>query len=331
MLTSAILREPPRSSPQELTSGGKVIDRVAPDERERALRLKSFKFRHRLAHAGAFSLDDVRRAARRLVDEKRFDQVCGFSRGKEFAPQNVFQALDAMAAPEETNTWVRLTRVDEVVPEFRNVVTQFYADLSDLHQRDIETEVFKPFVTLFVSSPNEVTPYHLDHTWNFLHQLWGSKVVHLYDPDDPAVMSQADLENFYVSGGMPVKRDGARSIAYELRPGDAVHHPVNAPHWVQNGPEISISLSLGLCLHRANRDARIHQVNNLLRRAGIRPAPLGHSHLRDSLKELLLDSLGRRNANSFEDVVFSGYRRLMSPARAAMKLKRALSRAVGPR
>ncbi|MEZ6055447.1 MAG: hypothetical protein R3C01_01960 [Planctomycetaceae bacterium] len=34
---------------------------------------------------------------------------------------------------------------------------------------------------LFVTSPNSVTPYHIDPEHNFLLQIQGSKTVHLYD------------------------------------------------------------------------------------------------------------------------------------------------------
>ena len=36
----------------------------------------------------------------------------------------------------------------------------------------------------------------------------------------------------------------ARGEAFDLAPGDSIYVPVKAPHWVKNGPEPSISLSI---------------------------------------------------------------------------------------
>lgn len=303
-----------------------IIVSITEQNRARALQMKSFAFRHSLAGSGAFSLSDVRRATKQLLDERRYNQIFCRTRGKELAPQDVFEALDALESPDETDTWVRLTRVDEVVPEFRNVVNQFYMDLSELYQRDIRAEVFRPFITLFVSSAKEITPYHIDHTWNFLCQLWGTKIVHLYDPDDPRVMKQTDREDWYMARSKLKKNEDMPSMAYHLASGDGVHHPVNAPHWVENGADISISLSLGLCLHRSNREAKIHQINFLLRKIGLQPSPIGHSMFRDEVKAAILKAVEKRNPQTFDDVVFSGVRRLSLPARMVLRMKNGLLR-----
>ena len=99
-------------------------------------------------------------------------------------------------------------------------------------------------------------------------------------------------------------------MAYEPSPGDGVHHPVHAPHWVQNGPEISVSLSFGLCLHATNDDAKVHQVNFLLRKFGLKPVPPRKSRWRDSVKLGAINLISDRNPNSFDEVVFSGQRRM---------------------
>jgi hypothetical protein len=184
---------------------------------------------------------------------------------------------------------------------------------------------------LFVSSPKEVTPYHIDHTWNFLLQLSGRKTVHLFDPSDPNVLGQADLEKFYAGVSDLKKREGIEGIAYDLGPGDGVHHPVNAPHWVQNGSEVSISLSLGHCLHRSTRDAKIYQANYLLRKCGLNPMASGMSTRRDDAKERFLNFFSDRNPTSFNSVVHSGFQRITWPARRFAQLRRVAGRLVNQR
>jgi hypothetical protein len=65
-----------------------------------------------------------------------------------------------------------------------------------------------------------------------------------------------------------------------------VHFPSTAPHWVENGDEVSISININFDLVSIHqRMKRIYSVNRLMRRAGMKPAPPGTSPLRDALKE----------------------------------------------
>ena len=145
---------------------------------------------------------------------------------------------------------------------------------------------------------------------NFLLQIRGSKTVYLFDPCDPGVLSQEDRENWYMNRLKKLTKDDNKANPYDLSPGDGVHHPVNAPHWVQNGNEVSISLSLGLCLHAANRDAKIHQVNFMLRKLGLRPTAPRQQNWRDAWKACLIELISDRNPRTFDDVLFSGIRRM---------------------
>lgn len=305
----------------QIANSGKVIVAIDPEQRSRMRSVDSFGFRHSLATKQLVSLDGVEELIKYYQSEKRYDLIYSLINSKEIAPQKALDAVAALKSSEFTNTWIRLTQVDDAVPEIRDVTRSFIQDLSDLYGRNIEAEVFKPFVTLFVSSPNEVTPYHFDHTWNFLLQLNGTKTVFLFDQNDPRVLRQTDQENWYGRNYVPSKRENSGDgIPYFLRPGDGVHHPVNAPHWVQNGPEISISLSIGLCLHETNRCAKIHQVNYMLRKFGLNPSPPSPSRRADRLKIALLDTFSDRKPESFQSAVFSGRDRVMFPYRASRKI-----------
>lgn len=174
----------------------------------------------------------------------------------------------------------------------------------------MRADTFKTFVTLFVSAPGAVTPYHFDHTLNFLLQVYGSKTVYLFDPRDPHVLSQHDRERWYMNRLKKLDKIDAKARAYDLTPGEGVHHPVNAPHWVQNGPDVSVSLSLGLCLHASNRDAKIYQVNFLLRKLGLDPPMPRASPWQDAWKAALMEWISDRNPRTFDDVLFSGLRRM---------------------
>ncbi len=289
----------------------------------------SFKFTHPLAHDPALTLDSVIAIAERLLTAERYDQV--FYRGPNSGGKIRYatretrdDAIASLNGLEAGESWIRLTRIDDADPRVAGIVEACYADLSALYGRDVKAETFKTFATLFVSGPNAVTHYHFDHTWNFLHQIRGSKTVYLFDPDDPRVITQADKEAWYVQRPTPIAKDDAYGRAFAIAPGEGVHHPVNAPHWVQNGPAVSISLSLGLALHRSNRAAKIHQANYLLRRAGLRPAAPGASVWRDAVKAGAIDLFSVRNPTSFDDVVFSGINRIkrtLKPRRSGAEVR----------
>ncbi len=288
-----------------------VITGLAPNQHARMLEKKTFSFQHSLGNFPALSIPNIQKLTRRLLEEKRYDQVycraLDGSKSDTISPDAVLSTLQSF---DTAGAWLRLTRVDEINQEFREICETFYSELSTLLNQDIKSQVMKTFVTLFISSPGAVTPYHIDHTWNFLLQIGGHKTVHLYDQTDPRVLRQQDTEAWYWNRFSLVKNDEVPGIAYQLNPGDGVHHPVNAPHWVQNGSDISVSLSFGLCLHASNDDAKVHQINFLLRKLGLKPTPPRKSEWRDNVKKGAINMLSDRNPNSFDEVVYSGQRRM---------------------
>ena len=308
----------PEENPGRVSS---VITEVTPEQQARMLALKSFSFKHSLGNFPGLSIPSVRKLVTRLLEEKRFDQVHyrkgGPNKTKNSDAESIGEVLATIDSLETAGAWLRLTRVDEINEEFREISETFYADLSRLFSKDIKAQVMKTFVTLFISSPNEITPYHIDHSWNFLLQIGGRKTVHLFDADDPRVVRPQDREGLYMKQSSITQNPAVPGIPYDIAPGQGVHHPVHAPHWVQNGPEVSVSLSFGLCLHATNDDAKVHQVNYMLRKAGLKPKPPRQSKWRDSVKKGAINLISDRKQNTFDDVVFSGVRRLHRIAKMA--------------
>ncbi len=292
-----------------------IVEAISPDQLERMRGSQSFRFRHKLGHHPSMSLTEVQNLVDRMLVEERFDQIF-YKTGKSMASGRYCDAErskeinSVLQNMSNAGVWLRLTRVDEVTSQFDEIVEQFNSDLSELYQQDIRSKTMRAFVALFVSSPGAYTNYHMDHTWNFLLKISGQKTVHLYDPHDSEVLTQADKEEWYMRNFTLTPRAQAKDIAYELAPGDGVHHPVNAPHWVQNGSEISISLSIGLCLKDSNEDAKVHQGNYLLRRFGFRPKPPRQSKWRDRMKVTFVSMWSDKDSESLDRAIFSGATRL---------------------
>ena len=140
---------------------------------------------------------------------------------------------------------------------------------------------------VFVSSPGAVTPFHLDHEHNFLLQVRGRKTIRQWDRDDRSILSDEDLERFYDGAhrNLPYRDEfGAKARTFELTPGDGLHFPINAPHWVKNADAVSVSFSVTFKTARALRRGAILRINGRLRRRGIRPSAPGLHPGRDALK-----------------------------------------------
>ena len=67
-------------------------------------------------------------------------------------------------------------------------------------------------------------------------------------------------------------------------PGNGVFNPATFPHWLQNGPEVSVSVSINF---KRRNDATIgaHRANKYLRKIGMRPTAPGVSPALDRVKE----------------------------------------------
>jgi hypothetical protein len=101
------------------------------------------------------------------------------------------------------------------------------------------------------------------------------------------VVAEEELERFY--GGahrnMAYKEEyQAKEEVFVLQPGDGLHVPVCAPHWVKNGPEVSVSFSITFRTPDLDRRGMRYNVNAYLRSHGLRPTPVGVSPWRDRAK-----------------------------------------------
>jgi quercetin dioxygenase-like cupin family protein len=148
---------------------------------------------------------------------------------------------------------------------------------------------------IFISSPNAVTPDHMDPEHNVLMQLQGSKTMRIWPADDRSILTDEDLERYHSANQEPGYPKAFEAFAHRaiLHPGDAVYVPVTAPHWVQNGPKVSVSFSVTWRSPDSERAAGLHRLNHVLRARGIRPTPVGRSRARDGAKYAVFRAIRR--------------------------------------
>lgn len=141
---------------------------------------------------------------------------------------------------------------------------------------------------IFITSPGAVTPYHMDHEHNFILQIRGTKTLNVWEPLDRSVVSERSLELFHARGSreLVVYRDEFQHKArvFDLHPGEGGYMPTTSPHWVKNGPEVSVTVSFTYYTDETWRRKCLHRLNHALRARGMEPSPVGAGGVLDSGK-----------------------------------------------
>ena len=247
----------------------------------------SFAFDHSLHETNLFDLEQLRALAKRLPDAAYYSTAKsavadGWKRLGDRRP-----SLDAtLATLDETNSLVLLKHCEKD-PQWGELFHRLMGEVVEQAGDVLGADLAIGRTTIVISSPHRVTSYHIDAEVNFLLQVRGHKALHVFNPNDRTVLSEAELEAFY--GG---DFDGARyeeqresdAAVYQLEPGRGVHLPLHAPHWAQNLDDVSVGVSLNFNLRSGARLAKLYKVNNRLRKAGLHPVPPGISPWRDEIK-----------------------------------------------
>jgi len=187
-------------------------------------------------------------------------------------PTNGLSVEETIRRIEECGSWmvIKFIEQDEV---YRRLLHQVLDDL-DPAVAPATGAMLKREGFIFISSPGAVTPFHFDPEHNILAQIRGSKTMTIFPADDEGLVSGAEHERFHNGGhrNLPWQEVFAgRGQPFHLTPGKGVYVPVKAPHWVQNGPEVSISLSVTWRSEWSYREEYARRWNHLLRRAGMTP------------------------------------------------------------
>lgn len=143
---------------------------------------------------------------------------------------------------------------------------------------------------LFLSAPNSITPVHFDPEHNFLLQIRGAKEIDIGRFSDRAAELR-ELDRYHAGGHRNLVEIPPLSSTFYMLPGEGVYLYPWAPHWVYNGPSVSISLSITFRTRRSQRDELVHLCNAKLRRWGLSPLPAGQSKYSDRTKAAFMSSL----------------------------------------
>jgi hypothetical protein len=257
-----------------------------PDEFREKFDRDHFLLEHTLAREPAFRLSRLvelaaATAATRPADVYYDAGDIGIGQRWDTATSGPLPVDETIRNIKTQGAWIVLWRAEQD-PMYERLLNRVMSNILELAGHELERQIKKREVILFITSPNRVTSYHIDRECNFLLQIAGRKQISVFRREDREVLPEKEIERFWTTDhNAPVYREALQDHAdvFTLEPGNGIHIPVNGPHWVQNDDNVSISASFNFQFHDSAR-ADLYRANYFLRKFGLRPeppfSPVGH-------------------------------------------------------
>lgn len=246
------------------------------------------KIAHNLTSHPLLTLESIARLAD-VTPMK--DRECNFGNvpiGVDVRPEQMLENLgDRVLNLGEAGVWLSIRHIQND-PAYRALMAEILADLSDVI-RPKTGAIHQMEGFFFLTSPGGVAPYHFDPEHNLLMQIRGSKVMTVFPAGDPFYAPDESHESYHRGGRPELKwRDEMASggIDFALSPGEALFVPLMAPHYVRNGEEASISLSITWRSEWSFDESHARVINSMLRKTGMNPTAPGRWPQQNRMKSL---------------------------------------------
>jgi hypothetical protein len=227
---------------------------------------------NRLAGLDLFDDDGLRA----LLDRQPRQDLMVFSTGADptvpadwrLVDIGTADGADLVAAVRLGRFWLNVLYVDRHHPAMAELRDELFAELGAVIPGLVPESAR---LTLLVSSPGAVVYYHLDAGPNLLMQVRGTKRIWIYPALDPRFASRTDVEDIFAGvriETLPYSRSfDTAAASYELTPGTLLAWPQNAPHRVENGDSMNVSLAAEFVTRRSVRRQHIWLANRFLSRS----------------------------------------------------------------
>ena len=237
------------------------------------------KLRHRLTSHPLLTLDALAELAAALPADS-----IEYNPGKlpigiapEDVPASDLGVVETIRGIANAGSWVALKRIEQS-PEYARLLRDVLGELEEIvTPRTGAMMQLEGFV--FITSPGSVTPFHFDPEHNILLQVMGSKTMTVFPVEDEQMFAPAVHEDFHLGKhhrNLPWRDEfSVLGQPITIGPGEAIHVPVKAPHWVQNHDEPSVSLSVTWRSQWSYAEADARAFNHLMRELGMKPASPG--------------------------------------------------------
>jgi Cupin superfamily protein len=203
---------------------------------------------------------------------------------------------DVIRDLRNANAWLTLLMVEDD-PGMAEIMNTYLDQLESgiTARQGSRIKLRKRVAFVFVSSQNSVTPVHFDIEHSLLMQVSGSKTVSVGRFESDAVRRH-EFNRYWNGSHGRIETLQPEVAAYTLTPGQAVYIPPGTPHWVHNGPDISLSVTLTYFTAATVRENRVENFNAKLRRRHMNPREPGRSATVDTAKVCALGvwTIGQR-------------------------------------
>ncbi len=232
--------------------------------------------------------DQVVRARHRLLDTQLFTdeklielfdqhdpgELLVYRRGDDhhdlddfqFGSRGQLSATELLEAVYAGKLWLNIINVTTHHELFDELVDNIY---DELEEKVPKFRTVYRSANLLVSSPNAQVYYHADAPLNMLWHLRGEKRVWVY-PGDERFAPREWVEMIFTresDDDLPYFPEFDQySTAYDLRPGDMLTWPQNAPHRVENLSGLNVSLTTEHYTPEAMKKRMTYLSNHYLRR-----------------------------------------------------------------
>ncbi|GAB5347905.1 cupin-like domain-containing protein [Alteriqipengyuania sp. 357] len=230
---------------------------------------------HRLHDHPLLGLDALAALAGRLpessIEYNRGDLPIGI---EDKPGHNGLSITETIRTIAEANSWAAIKNIEQD-EGYRALLHDLLTEIRPVIEEKTG-EMLTPQGFVFISSPNAVTPYHFDPEHNILLQLRGSKKMTQFPAGDGRFAPDRMHESYHLGGPRELRWSddlAPYGAEYAIEAGEALFVPVMAPHFVRNGPESSISLSITWRSTWSYHESDARCFNALLRKLGFDPAP----------------------------------------------------------
>jgi mannose-6-phosphate isomerase-like protein (cupin superfamily) len=203
---------------------------------------------------------------------------------------------DVIRDLQNANAWLTLLNVEDD-PGMAELMNTYLDQLASgmSAKRGKRVKLRKRVAFVFVSSPNSVTPVHFDIEHSLLMQVSGRKTVSIGRWTSDAARRH-EFNRYWDDSHGRIETLQPEEAEYTMTPGRAVYIPPGTPHWVHNGPDISLSMTLTYFTAATVRENRVEDFNAHLRRRHLKPRDPGRSAPVDIAKSYAMGAwaMGRR-------------------------------------
>ena len=157
--------------------------------------------------------------------------------------RNGASGRDVLECVKQGLLWINLRRIETVDSPIGRLIKQMHLE----SHRTLGRKTYNHVGGLLISSPRSGAGYHFDLTDVTLWHIRGDKRIYIYPVEEP-FLSKDGLEKIVLGRGVEkVPYDpgfDAAAKIFDLKPGQMISWPHLAPHRVENGDMLNVSLSL---------------------------------------------------------------------------------------